>query len=60
MTDIAKKNYIEAQLYKAAPLPPERCKLRKIQLRTELGYSTWLDITPEQWLKIEDVLREEL
>ena len=44
MTDIAKKNYIEA---------------RKIQLRTELGYSNWLDITPEQWRKIEAVLREE-
>lgn len=60
MTDIAKKNYIEAQLYKAAPLSPERCESRKIQLRTELGHSNWLDITSEQWRKIEAVLREEL
>lgn len=60
MTDIAKKDYIEAQLYKASPLLPERCESRKIQLRTELGYSNWLDITPEQWRKIEAVLREEL
>ena len=37
----------------------ERCESRKIQLRTELGYSNWLDITPEQWRKIEAVLREE-
>ena len=59
MTDFAKKNYIEAQLYIASPLSPERCESRKIQLRTELGHSNWLDITPEQWRKIEAVLREE-
>ena len=60
MKDIAKKNYIEEQLYITSPLSPERCESRKIQLRTELGYSNWLDITPEQWRKIEAVLREEL
>jgi len=56
MTDIAKKNYIEDQLYKAAPIPLECCKSRKIQLRTEFGHSNWLDLTPEQWRKIETVL----
>jgi hypothetical protein len=59
MTDFAKKNYIDGQLYKASPISPEHCESRKIQLRTELGHSNWLDITPEQWRKIETVLRGE-
>lgn len=58
--NIERKNYIEAQLYKASPISPERCESRKIQLRTELGHSNWLNLTPEQWRKIEAVLREEL
>lgn len=57
--NIERNNYIEAQLYKAAPLSPDKVESRKIQLRTELGFSNWIDITPEQWFDIEAILREE-
>ncbi len=55
--NIERKNYIEAQLYKAAPLSPDKVESRKIQLRTELGFSNWMDITPQQWRSIESILR---
>jgi len=52
MTDVEQK-YIEAQLIKALPLPPENCGQVKIKLYSELGQSNWLNITPTQLKKIE-------
>lgn len=52
MTNVEQK-YIEAQLIKALPLPPENCGQVKIKLHSELGQSNWLNITPYQLRKIE-------
>ena len=57
MTDLEQK-YIEAQLIKALPLPPENCGQVKIKLYSELGQSNWLNITPYQLRKIELALLE--
>ena len=58
MTDLEQK-YIEAQLIKALPLPPENCGQVKIKLYSELGQSNWLNITPYQLRKIELALLED-
>ena len=58
MTDLEQK-YIEAQLIKALPLPPENCGQVKIKLYSELGQSNWLNITPDQLRKIELALLED-
>ena len=51
--------YMEAQLIKALPLPPENCGQVKIKLHSELGQSNWLNITPFQLRKIELALLED-
>jgi hypothetical protein len=58
MTDLEQK-YIEAQLIKALPLPPENCGQVKVKLYSELGQSNWLNITPYQLRKIELALLED-
>ena len=58
MTDLQQK-YIEAQLIKAVPLPPQDCGQIKIKLYSELGQSNWLNITPETLKKIELALLED-
>lgn len=58
MTDVEQK-YIEAQLIKALPLPPENCGQVKIKLYSELGQSNWLNITSYQLRKIELALLED-
>ena len=58
MTDLEQK-YIEAQLIKALPLPPENCGQVKIKLHSELGQSNWMNITPDQLRKIELALLED-
>ena len=58
MTDLEQK-YMEAQLIKALPLPPENCGQVKIKLYSELGQSNWLNITPSQLRKIELALLED-
>jgi hypothetical protein len=58
MTDLEQK-YMEAQLIKALPLPPEMCGQVKIKLYSELGQSNWLNITPSQLKKIELALLED-
>ena len=45
--------YIEAQLIKAVPLPPQDCGQIKIKIYSELGQSNWLNIKPETLRKIE-------
>ena len=51
--------YMEAQLIKAIPLPPQDCGQIKIKLYSELGQSNWLNITPSQLKKIELALLED-
>jgi hypothetical protein len=51
--------YIEAQLIKALPLPPEMCGQVKIKLYSEFGQSNWLNISPETLKKIELALLED-
>jgi len=58
MTDVEHK-YMEAQLIKAIPLPPQDCGQIKIKLYSELGQSNWLNITPSQLKKIELALLED-
>jgi hypothetical protein len=58
MTDLQQK-YIEAQLIKAIPLPPQDCGQIKIKLYSELGQSNWLNISPSTLKKIELALLED-
>jgi hypothetical protein len=58
MTDLEYK-YMEAQLIKAIPLPPQDCGQIKIKLYSELGQSNWLNISPDQLKKIELALLED-
>ena len=58
MTDVEQK-YIEAQLIKALPLPPEKCGQVKIKLYSELGQSNWLNSSTYQLRKIELALLED-
>ena len=58
MTDVEQK-YMEAQLIKAIPLPPQDCGQIKVKLYSELGQSNWLNITPSQLKKIELALLED-
>jgi len=51
--------YMEAQLIKALPLPPEMCGQVKIKLYSEFGQSNWLNISPSQLKKIELALLED-
>jgi hypothetical protein len=58
MTNLEQK-YMEAQLIKAIPLPPQDCGQIKIKLYSELGQSNWLNIKPETLKKIELALLED-
>lgn len=58
MTDLQQK-YIEAQLIKAVPLPPQDCGQIKIKLYSELGQSNWLNISPKTLKLIELALLED-
>jgi hypothetical protein len=58
MTDLEYK-YMETQLIKAIPLPPQDCGQIKIKLYSELGQSNWLNISPETLKKIEWALLED-
>ena len=58
--NIADSNYIEQQLFQVAPFPPTKEHYPygfDIQIRTPGRATNWLKITPEQFKKIEDVLR---
>ena len=58
MTDVEYK-YMNAQLIKALPLPPQMCGQIKIKLYSELGQSNWLNISPSTLKKIELALLED-
>ena len=58
MTDVEYK-YMEAQLIKAIPLPPQDCGQIKVKLYSELGQSNWLNISPATLKKIELALLED-
>lgn len=62
IADIAARNYVEQQMFVVAPLPVDEQHFPygfSIQIRSHGARKTnWLRITPEQFLKIEQVLRE--
>ena len=58
MTDVEYK-YVNAQLIKALPLPPQMCGQIKIKLYSEKGQSNWLNISPATLKKIELALLED-
>jgi hypothetical protein len=58
--DDTRYKYMEAQLLKALPLPPQDCGQIKIKLYSELGQSNWLNIKPETLKKIELALMEDV
>jgi hypothetical protein len=58
--DDKRYKYMEAQLLKALPLPPQDCGQIKIKLYSELGQSNWLNIKPETLKKIELALMEDV
>ena len=58
MTDLQYK-YMEAQLIKAIPLPPQMCGQIKIKLYSEKGQTNWLNISPSTLKKIELALLED-
>jgi len=58
--DINSKNYIEQQMFQVAPLPLTAENFPTgfdIQIRSAGRKTNFLKITPEQFCKIEDVLR---
>lgn len=58
--DIAARNYIEQQMFQVAPLPVDDEHFPygfDIQIKSPGRTTNWLHITPEQFRKIEDVLR---
>lgn len=59
-TQLNESNYIEQQLFQVAPLPLDESNFPygfDIQVRSPGRKTNWLRITPEQFKKIEDVLR---
>lgn len=53
--------YIEAELYTVAPLPVDGIKDNlngqfRMQIRSEKGATKWLNITPQQFRDIEEIL----
>ena len=53
--------YIEAELYTVAPLPVDGIKDNLngqfcMQIRSEKGATKWLNITPQQFRDIEEIL----
>ncbi len=57
---IAVRNYVEQQMFIVAPLPVDQHHFPygfSIQVRSPGRSTNWLRITPEQFRKIEDVLR---
>jgi len=57
-TDTKIPTYIEQELYAVAPLPVlENLNGQfRMQIRSERGATRWLNITPQQFKDIEDVL----
>ena len=58
--NLAESNYIEQQLFQVAPLPLTAEHFPygfDIQIRSDGRKTNFLKITPEQFKKIEDVLR---
>ena len=47
------RTYIEQEMYAVAPLPV-------LQIRSERGATKWLNITPQQFYDIEEILLREL
>lgn len=48
--------YLEGELLSVAPLPVNDCGQFKMKIVSELGRTKWMNITPEQFREIENVL----
>lgn len=48
--------YVEAQLMQVCPLPVNECGIIRIQIISEKGKTKWMNITPDQFKQIENVL----
>jgi hypothetical protein len=48
--------YLEGELLRVSPFPPADCGPFKMQIFSKHGRTKWLNITPEQFREIEDVL----
>ena len=48
--------YLESELLAVAPFPVQDIKELRLKITSEHGSTKWLNITPEQFKKIEDVL----
>lgn len=60
LEDIVQRNYIEQQMFQVAPLPLTEENFPygfDIQIRSGTRKTNFIKITPEQFRKIEDVLR---
>jgi hypothetical protein len=60
LEDIVKRNYIEQQLFQVAPLPLTDKNFPygfDIQICSEGRKTNFIKITPEQFRKIEEILR---
>ena len=57
-TQQAERKYLNDQLVKAIPFPigDERNGQIKLQIRTDRNKSNWLNVTVEQYRKIEQIL----
>ena len=55
--EVSKFSYIMNELTRVCPLPIAHYEFFRIQLRSNDGHSTkWLNISPEQFKKIENIL----
>ena len=56
------RTYIEQEMYAVAPLPVLQDLIGQfsLQIRSERGATKWLNITPQQFYDIEEILLREL
>jgi hypothetical protein len=60
-------NYIDAQLFKAIPMPlndrnsaEDRNGQIKLKIHTQNGQTNWLNVSPDQMREIEQILNQEV
>lgn len=53
------KKYIENQMLTVCPVPVEDCGQIKLKIVSDRGQTKWLNITADQFRKIENILTPE-
>lgn len=51
-----KLQYLESEFLTVAPLPVEMCGQFKLKITSNSGQTKWLNITPQEFRSIEDIL----